>query len=350
MKHTLLASAIIALMGAGTAMANDAVKASVTPNTPPSPLVVQNGTGLTPGTYAIGTIQLFYTVQAFQFPVGQFATFNLGLAIESGKSNPATAYPALLTLAQAGSELTVTPVTSSFSVTSAAWTGNTDVTISIPPGAPDADGTDLVGNLKIETGGQYHLDTVTNVQVHIRLVHPSDCLKLYNFITSEDLAHVVTSTNVNVNTKNKVTATNPYGQLSENIMVVNTCAASQAFDVRASLDPWFTTNPSGNPGNAVFTFLTAGELDPSTFDIAAFGTGSPQGQSLQLMNITVGAGDMFLMTVHISINKGNQWTGGSTGTFSFTGALYVNDGLFTTSLAGVGPANPATATLTYTQQ
>lgn len=352
MKHTLLAvSAIIALASAGTASAEDAVRAGVTPNTPPTPIVTLNGTGLTPGTYAIGTIQLFYTVQAFQFPVGQFATFNLDLAIEAGKPNPATAYPVPLTLEQTGSSnLTLTPSTSSFSVTTSAWTSSTIVTIAIPAGVPNDDGTDLVGNLQIKANGQSHLGTATTVQVHIKLVYPDECLKLYDFITDADLAHIVTSTNVNVNPKNKVTATTPYGQLSANLLVVNTCAVSETFDVRATLDPWFATNPSGNPGNAVFTYSTAGELDPSTFNIAAFGTGSPQGQSLQFTNVSVAAGDMFLMTVHISINKGNLWNGGSAGTFSFSGALYANGTSFGALLTGVGPSNPAIATLTYTQQ
>ena len=347
------ACAVIALATAGTSAANDAVQATVTPNTPPTPIVLQNGTGLTPGTYATGTIQLFYTVQAFQFPVGQFATFNLGLAIAAGKSNPATAYPVPLTLKQTGSsQLTLTPASSSFSVTSASWTDTTLVTISIPAGVSSDDGTDLVGNLQIETDGQRHLDTVTTIQVHIKLVYPTSCLKLYDFVTDEAFTQIVTTTNVNVNNNNgKVTAINPYGQLSENVLVVNTCSTSQTFDVKVTLDAWFKTNPSGNPGNAVFTYSTTGELDASSFNIAPFiGTDTPQGQSLQLTNITVAAGDMFLMTVHMSINKGAVWTGGATGTFSFTSELFVSGTGFVTPLSPVDPASAATAAVTYTRK
>jgi len=352
-RNTLVAAcAILALVAtAGTAAAGDAVKASVTiPGGQPVPIIQQNGTGLTPGTYAIGTIQLFYRVQASQFPIGTFASFNLGLGVAAGKSTPATVYAAPLTLDQTGSSnLTLTPATAAFSVTSAAWTDGTVVTISIPPGVPNTDGSDLVGNLRIEVPGQNHLDTVTTIQVHIKLVDPTACLKLYDFITDEAFTTDVTSTDVNVNTKGKVTATNPFGQLSDNILVVNTCSAPQTFDVKVALDPWFSTNPTGNPGNAVFAFSTAGALDPDTFNIAAFGAGTPQGQSLSFTNISVAAGDMFLLTVHMSINKGVVWNGGASGTLNgFSAGLYVSGSGFTTLLGGVDAANPALAPLDYT--
>jgi hypothetical protein len=311
---------------------------------------MNNGAGLTPGTYAIGTVQLFYTVQGYQFPAGQFATFDLGLSVAAGKPNPATGYPVALTLNQTGSaNLDLQPASSAFSVTSAAWSDHTTVTIVIPAGAPSADGTDLVGNMQISAPGGAHLDTVTTVQVHIKLVYPTTCLKLYNFITDEAFTQTVTNTNVNVNNRNgKVTATTPYGQLSDNVLVVNTCSADESFDVAIALDPWFRTNPSGNPGNAVFTYATIGELDPSSFNIVAFGAGTAQGQSLHLTNITVAAGDMFLMTVHMTINKGVLWTGGNSGTFSFSAGLYVNG--TSTLLGGVDATNPASAILTYAQQ
>jgi hypothetical protein len=336
----------------GTAAANDAIQATVTPNTPPTPIVLNNGSGLTPGTYAIGTIQLFYTVQGFEFPTGPFATFDLGLSVAAGKPNPPTGYPVSLTLHQTGtgsSNVNLDPASSTFSVTSAGWSDHTTVTISIPAGAPSTDGTDIEGNLQISAPGGAHLDTVTTVQVHVKLVYPTACLKLYNFITDEAFTQIVSSTNVNVNNRTgKVTSSTPYGQLSDNVLVVNTCATSESFDVMVALDPWFRTNPAGNPGNAVFTYATTGELDPSTFNLAAFGTGTAHGQSLQLTNITVPAGDMFLMTIHMTINKGALWNGGNTGTFSFSAELCVSGTL--TLLGGVDPTNPASAILTYTQQ
>jgi hypothetical protein len=54
---------------AASAWAKDAVVAAVaTPLSPPNPIIIQNGTQYSQGTYAIGTIQLFYTVQGYQFP------------------------------------------------------------------------------------------------------------------------------------------------------------------------------------------------------------------------------------------------------------------------------------------
>ena len=349
-KSILAACAVLALANAGTAAADDAVRASVTPNTPPTPLVMQNGAGLTPGTYALGTIQLFYIVQDFQFPTGAFATFDLGLAIASGKANPATAYPAALTLEQTGSsQLDLTPAASSFQITSAGWTGSTRVTISIPDGVPNDDGTDLVGNLQLAADGRSHLNTVTTVQVHIRLVHPTSCLKLYVFVTDQDFSQVLTSTTVNLSPRGKLSSTNP-GQFSENVLVVNTCGFSDTFDVAVALDSRFKTNPSGNPGNAVFTYSLAGEQDPSTFNLAAFGAGTAHGQLLQLSNVTVAAGDMFLLTVHMGIDKDQAWSGGTAGSFAFTGALYVPGTGFSTPLPGVGAVNPGIATVSYTVQ
>jgi hypothetical protein len=345
----IAACAAFAIMTARPAAAGDAVRASVTPNTPPTPLVLLNGTGLTPGTYATGTIQLFYTVQAMQFPIGTFATFDLNLAVAAGKQNPATQYPAMVSVSQAGSGLVLTPDNPTFAVTSAAWTGSTRVTIAIPDGVSNADGTDLVGNLKIDGDGQSHLDTVTNVQVHIKLVHPTSCLKLYVFVTDQDFTQVLTSATVNFTTRGKMTGTTP-GQLSQNVLVVNTCAASETFDLRAAIDPRFKTNPSGNPGNAVFTYSGAGEQDPSTFNLLGFTSETAHGQLLQLTNITVGAGDMSLMTVHLGIDKDQAWTGGSSGTFTFSGAMYAPGTAFTTLIAGVDAVNPATATVTYTIQ
>ena len=349
-KTVLAACAVLALANAATAAADDAVRASVTPNTPPTPLVLQNGAGLTPGTYAIGTIQLFYTVQDFQFPTGPFATFDLGLAVAAGKTSPATAYPVDLTLRQTGSsQLELTSDTSSFQVASAAWTGGTRVTISIPEGVSNDDGTDLVGNLQLEAAGRSHLDTPTTVQVHVKLVHPTSCLKLYTFVTDQDFTQVVTSTTVNLTPRGKLSSTNP-GQFSENVLVVNTCGVSETFDVNVALDPRFRTNPSGNPGNAVFTYSLAGEQDPSTFNLLAFGAGTGHGQLLQLTNVTVSAGDMFLMTVHMGIDKDQAWSGGAAGSFAFTGALYMPGTSFGTLLPGVGAVNPATAIVTYTVQ
>ncbi len=332
-RKAILAGAVLAVLVLGLtpqALAKDAVKASVTPQGSPVPIMKENGTPYSSGTYAIGTIQLFYTVSAFQFPSGNFASFQLDMMDMAYTANPATSYPVTLNLVQTGSSnLVLSPLLSSFIVSGTGWSGSSIVTISIPASVAsdpslNLDGTDLIGNLQMVTSPQgAHLDTVTTVQVHIKLVHPTACLRVYNFFTDQAFTTIVTSTDVNVNNKGKVTATNPFGQLSDNILVVNTCSTPISFDLQIELDSSFQTNPNGNPGNAVFVYLTSGYMDPSTFNMAAFGSGTPQGQHLCLCNLTVPAGDTMLITVHMGIIR-NMLASAlpADGTFDFGAEVY----------------------------
>ncbi len=345
----LIAVTLAVTASAVTASAADAVQSAITiPSGQPTPIITQNGTPYAQGTYAIGTIQLLYTVNALQFTTGQFACFNVGLSIDPGPSTGTqTAYSVnFLTLTQTGSSnVILTPDTAQFSVSGAAWSDGTRVCISIPSGVPSDDGTVLVGNLQMDTPAQSHLKTTTSIQVKIMLVHPDPvaCLKFYDFITDESFTTLVTSTTVNVNGKGKITATNPYGQFSDNLLVVNTCPTDVSFNLVAALSPWFSTNPVGNPGNATFTYFASGAQDPSTFNIATFGAGTKQGQALQFTNVPLPAGEMFLTTVHMGINNGTLGTGlGTSGTFTFTGTLSN-----ITPPTAVSPSNPAQAVLSY---
>jgi len=347
------------LLGAGTAFAKDAVQASVSiPAGEPVPVMTENGTGYTPGTYAVGVIHLDYTYVGTTFPLGPFATFTLNMGLYATGDKRATTYPLTLDLVDIGSpNVTLSPASSPLTVTGLAWTASVPVTISIPSFVAadpllNGDGAVLVGNFKLDAGNE--LKTVTNVQVKITLVHPTACLKVYNFITDADLTNTITSTDVGVNKKGKVTSTNPYGSLSDNLMIVNTCATTEAFDASVWLDPSFSTQPNNNPGNAVFTFATAGEIDPTTFTIASFGLGTAQGQNLCLMNVSVPAGSTFLATIHMSINNGMSAAslpGGGTGPGTFSGfgaALYTAGSGCSGSLASVAIPNPLSAPLAFT--
>ena len=354
MGRVLPICALAALLASGTAHASDAVMGSVTiPAGQPAPIVVENGTTQSQGTYAIGTIQLLYTVEALEFPVGDFAVFNLGLAIQASDKKPYTLYPVnVLSLDQTGSSnLVLDPATDSFSVGGAGWTTVTPVTVHIPAGVSNEDGTTLVGNLQLETPGGSHLDTVTTVQVKIKLVHPTACLKLYDFVTDTTLATAYSDIQVNVNTRRQVvTSTNP-GQLSNNVLVVNTCAAPETFDARVALDPYFSTNPSNNPGNAVFTFFSSSEVSPDTVAVATWSTGAGQGQNLCLPNVTLPAHSSWLATVKMSMNAGiSSSSFVSAGTFTFSGTLLdpAATGCSGAVNSAVTPTNPATATVGYT--
>ena len=233
------------LAGAGTAAAKDAVQAGVTiPVGEPVPVMAENGNWYTPGTYAVGTIILNYTYIGMSFPAGVFATFNLNLNVydpTSPKNDPT--YPVELTLSDIGSKhVTLWPASPLLSVTGLGWTSTDPVTVLIPSEVasnPDfmQDGAQIVGNLKMATPGGSQLDTVTNVIVKITLVHPTGpCVKAYSFITDAQLTDTITASEVNVNSKHKVTSTNPYGSLSSNALIVNTCGVDVSFDLKMVLD------------------------------------------------------------------------------------------------------------------
>jgi hypothetical protein len=87
--------------------------------------------------------------------------------------------------------LAVFPVTDSFNVDSVNWHGSTKVNINIPASVASnpsfqVDGSELVDNLQMVTPNRSNLDTVTTIQVHLLLAHPTDCLKAYSFITNND--------------------------------------------------------------------------------------------------------------------------------------------------------------------
>ena len=140
-----------------------------------------------------------------------------------------------------------------------------------------------------------------------------------------------------------VKATNP-GQFSDDVLVVNTCSVPESFDLQVSLATTFQTNPANNPGNAVFTYVTAGEVDPSTFSLESFGTGTPQGQQLCLGHVTVQPEETFLATVHTAIQKGIS----APTSASFSATLYGAGSSCTGALDPLADPNPASTTLSFT--
>jgi hypothetical protein len=336
---------------AGTASAKDSLAVSVT-NATPAPVIVNNG-------QAVGTIQLFYTVDASAFTVGEFATFDINWLTSAG-AGPATQYgtglPFTVVQDQQGGHVDLVPNPGTFTLTATGQSGASRVTVYITPDKdgnvpPDADGTDLVGNLKLDAGSK--VGTVTNIQVHIRLVHPTDCVKVYNFVTDQDFNLGILSTtllNVRANgPKAETVGSAQPGQFSDNVLIANTCATAQSFDLGIGLDGSFETNPSGNPGNAVFTYTAAGEFDSSSFNAMLTG-GTGNKQNLCLQNVTVPPGTSFLATVHSAVRK--DWPKTSLPadwSFDFTATVYqdVNAGCTGPLHSQVSP-NPVTFTLPFT--
>jgi hypothetical protein len=339
--------AILCAWPAGTAWAKDSMTVSVT-NATGSPVIVDNG-------QASGTIQLFYTVNANAFTVGEFATFDLNWVTASG-AGKATDYTKGVTFSliqsQQGGYVDFVPNPSSFALTFTGQSDKSKVTVYVARDQagnlpPDVDGTELVGNLKLDAGSD--VGTVTNIQVHILLVHPTNCLKVYNFVTDLDFNELLTtSLNVPVNGRNagKVVSSQP-GQVSDNVLIANTCATDRSFDLGIGLDSSFSVSANGNPVKA---YAAAGEFDSSDFNALLVTDPTYKGQSLCLQNVTVAAGTSFLATVHTGIKS--QWPQGSLpadGTFDFAASLYqnVNSGC-TAPLDPLATPNPATFTLPFT--
>lgn len=303
---------------AASAWAKDAVVAAIVPPmTPPNPIIIQNGTQHSQGTYAIGTIQLFYTVQANQFTAGNFGFFTLDLSVQPGKTTPATNYPVTLTLKQTGSaNLDLVPVTTSFNVDNVSWYGSTKVNINIPASVASdpsfqVDGAELVANLQMVTPNRSNLDTVTTIQVHLILAQPTDCLKAYSFITDNDNTAQVDPIQVSKNSHNLQVSSNP--QNPHYVLVVtNTCSITQCVDTRFGLNSDFQLKGA----QAVKTFSSNSLLD--TFSgVSTFFSGSPvadpQGVSMCLTapatpicgsgGIPVIGGESFLVKADMAIKS-----------------------------------------------
>jgi hypothetical protein len=333
----------------------DAVQASVDPSaSAKQPIVTMNGNPYSPGTYAIGTIQLFYDIQAYQFPSGELASFRLDLRNVHTSDGQDPSYPVSLQLVQIGSSnVVLTPAASFFIVPGLGWTASTSVAVTIPASvsqnpALNADGTELVANLQIRTvPAGAKLDTPTTVQVHIRLVHPTACLKLYDFLTNQDLTASVSSLVVSSyknGAKAGLTKSTSVPQLSNNVMVVSTCSAAQTFDLALTVDSSFKS-PNGN---SVFTFTKAGYTDPSAFAIGDFGLGTPAGASRCFHNVALAAGQTFLVTVHIGIDEIPTWQLPASGAFAFQAAAFTAGSGCPGSLNSLASPNPVNLNIPFT--
>jgi hypothetical protein len=337
---------LLAVLTTGAAWANDQIVSTVTYGSGPVPIIVNNG-------HPPGTIQLLYTVVATHYTCGQFATFNLAMVDQSGTGHGGV-YPATLSLtdAGAGTGAQLSPAPASFSVSGVGWNDSSTVTVNIVDCSASDDGHVLIGNLQESVPGSAHIDTVSTVQVHIKLIVPSPaCLKLYSFESDQDTFDLLTSVTV-VAPHVFVKATNP-GAVSVDGLVVNTCTTPETFDEYINLGQYWATNPGSNAGNSTFTYTLAGEVDPTTYSLATWGAGTQQGETVCINNFTLQPGDSFLTRVHSQIIGGTPVTSlpSSPPGFPFAAGLYVPN----TSCAGsllpaslVGPTtNPATSAMTW---
>jgi hypothetical protein len=293
----------LALVGvSGTARANDALTSTVTiPDGQPSAIIKDNGN-------ATGTIQLLYTPTSCT--VGQFAQFNLNLTDTAG-NGASPMYPVTVSLVDdgKGTAAQASPASTSLTVTGSGWTNTDLVTIFITDCSGVTNGSTAIANLNVSSSGS-HLDTITSVQVHITfsISSSSRCLNLYSFETDQGTGDPLNAVTVNAKKSGSVTGTSP-GQASVDALVVNNCGAPVSFDVAMGLDPEWQTNPSGNAGNATFFYTQSGELDPvADFNLVSSlitsSTGTSQHEAVCLQNVTLPAGQSYLVTVHSEIRDG----------------------------------------------
>lgn len=344
----IVALALVYVCSAENAWAKDSMSVTVSGATG-SPVIVKNGA-------AAGTIQLFYTVNASAFPIGWSQTFKLNWVTTPSARNATdygTGITFVLTQDQQGGYVDLAPSPDTFNLTATNRNGYSTVTVSIVPDKNGhlpltVDGTDLVGNLKLAAGPD--VNTVTNIQVHILLVHPTDCLKVYNFVTDqESKLETLDETTLNVPTRGskagKVNSSTP-GQFSDNVLVVNTCGSPHSFDLRIGLDSSFAVQGA----NAVKTYSAAGEFNSSNFEPLLSGTEANKQQNLCLENVTVPADSSFLATVHSKIvDDLPQSLLPADGTFDFAASVHdqVNTGC-AGPLYSVATPNPATFSLPFT--
>lgn len=300
--------------------AKDKLQASVSNIKPAHVSLTTSGGPLAEAAHSDSTsIVLRYTLEAFSFPAGttSFGSFDLGQRLVDRKeplanANKNTAYPVTVTATQNGTnqklQLEATPYSQlrpTFGDFAPAVVAIKTICTSANP-CPSGDGDEIEANLHFAGGNE--VDTTVKIKVVVKLVHPQQCMAFYNFITDQDLTTTVNSTEIVTvkkgNNAGKVTSTTPFGQFSDNVLIVNTCASAQNFDLEINLDPAFDTNPSNNPGNAVFTYSGGANVDADTFDINDFALATPHGQLLCLNNVTVGANESFLATVHMGIRRG----------------------------------------------
>jgi hypothetical protein len=179
------------------------------------------------------------------------------------------------------------------------------VGITIPanvPGDPllNEDGDELVANLQLETAPRgSKLGTVTTVQVKIKLVHPSFCLRTYQFVLNNDNAEQLAS--LDLVTKNGkstpvVNASNP-GTILDAVLLVNTCSNEQTFDLKLLPSEFLGLQGA----NAVSTYTRVGASGLSDF-IPLIGA-TKGGVGLCLPDLILPGNTAMLTTALMQVNK-----------------------------------------------
>ena len=332
--------AVLVALLSSNAWASDNIVVTIGDNPSPAPAIKANG------NEAIqGTIQLWYVVYGNSFPTGSFGTFTLKMEDKHLNGLENAVYPATMTLKQNGSQnVILTPTKTTFYVSGQGWKDETIVNITIPSGVPNADGTDLVGNLNFSIPGKNKVDTPTSVQVHIKLVHVTNCIKVYNFLADAGATTIFDSAfAIDLKVKDGLVTSNNHGVISYNILASNTCSQDRTVDIGAALDPAWTVQGA----QGVKLYSATGDVDLSGYDIDLFANGTNNGTSLCFQNATIPSGETVLLNIKADMTRNTPV--GTLGTsFAFSGSLTEPGTGCTGLLDTLASPNPVSATLPYT--
>jgi len=325
-RATMLgASTVLAMLGAaGAAQAKDAVATAIWnvegTGSPPDAIVTYNGQGLTPGTYAIGTIMVDYFVTGWQFPADWERRFKICLDTQAIGKGAATNYPANVYVKQVGnSGLDIGGVVATVGFDSAADdpapaddTKCFDVTASVGSSAPvdPEDGQSLVANLQEETDVGEHLDTPTTVKVRLTILHPTACVRALHLVSNQDFTIDVGATGIaeSVNKSNKKLASHPV-DLQHLLVLVNACSTTQTVDVNTRINPNFEVFAHNGIRTSSLgqEFADADELLGYGLDWNDLDNLNPA--ELCLVNVEIPAGESFLFTRRVRVKEMGDFPG-----------------------------------------
>ena len=340
LRSTVLMTLILIAATAVTGFAGDNVQVSVQAISPEASIKI-NGNDVTQGN-----LQLWYTVNAYSFPTGVFGTFNINMKALHLNGTANALYPATMTLKQNGfPNVILTPASGTFNVGYQGWEGSTVVTISIPSGVSNADGTELVGNLNFSIPGGNKIGTPTSVQVHMRLVHPTYCIKVYNFMADAGADNIFDDTfQVDVKVKNGLVNSVSPGVVSYNMLVANVCGQDRTVDIGAALNSsWEVSGAQG-----VKLYSAAGEIDLSGYDVGLFASGQNHGTNTCFGNATILSGQTVLLNVKTKIMDGLSAVSVATSPFTFSGSVREAGTSCAGNLDPLASPNPVSAGLGFT--
>jgi hypothetical protein len=324
------ASTAFALLGASNvANAKDAVATTIVGvNGDGFPAyVTENGQGLTPGTYAIGTIMVDYFVTGFQFPTDWHGGFRICLDTVAAGGKQAAEYPANIYVKQNGSsDLHIDGVVATVPFAGVnddpdlvAGRKCVDIKASVPAAVAanptfQVDGATLVANLQ-ESADRKNIDTPTSVKVRVTLVHPIACVRAVHLVSNNDFTIDlgVAGISLSINKSNKRLASQPI-DMQHLLALVNTCDAAQKVDVTAAINENFEVFQS----NGIRTTSVSQEVADSN-QLLGVGLEWDDLNALNpaemcLLNVNVPAHQSFIFTQRMRVSDDGNFPGTYAGT------------------------------------